>query len=121
MTQSVADFITAVTLLDDADEEAITLTAYRYIAEMTALTGIVPHHDGTPHWHMLLFMEPEHKQRVYDIMARYAHAEDAHEMNTPEARKARFHAEAIDPTKGSATGYIAKYISKNIDGYAMAR
>ncbi|XYX41300.1 replication endonuclease [Candidatus Erwinia dacicola] len=80
---------------------------------------VEPHHDGTPHWHMLLFMEPEHKQRVYDIMARYARAEDAHEMNTPEARKARFHAEDIDPSKGSATGYIAKYISKNIDGYAM--
>ncbi|RAP69994.1 replication endonuclease, partial [Candidatus Erwinia dacicola] len=80
---------------------------------------VEPHHDGTPHWHMQLFMEPKHKQRVYDIMARYARAEDAHEMNTPEARKAHLHAEDIDPSKGSATGYIAKYISKNIDGYAI--
>lgn len=80
---------------------------------------VEPHHDGTPHWHMLLFMLPEHKQQVHDIMARYAREEDAHEMNSPESRKARFHSEAIDPEKGSATGYIAKYISKNIDGFAL--
>lgn len=80
---------------------------------------VEPHHDGTPHWHMLLFMMPEHKQRVHDIMARYAHEEDAHEMNTDAARRARFHVESIDSSKGSATGYIAKYISKNIDGYAL--
>ncbi|MBD9643664.1 replication endonuclease [Pantoea sp. PNT02] len=80
---------------------------------------VEPHHDGTPHWHMLLFMLPEHRERVQQIMREHASKEDADELNTPQARKARFHAEPIDPTKGSATGYIAKYISKNIDGFAM--
>lgn len=80
---------------------------------------VEPHHDGTPHWHMLLFMLPENIQQVGDIMARYAREEDAHEMNSDASRKARFHAEPIDPEKGSATGYIAKYISKNIDGFAL--
>lgn len=78
-----------------------------------------PHHDATPHWHMLMFMRPEQVERVREIMRDYAWQEDSSELATEKARKARFHAEAIDPEKGSATGYVAKYISKNIDGYAL--
>ncbi|MBK4284475.1 replication endonuclease [Enterobacter hormaechei] len=78
-----------------------------------------PHHDGTPHWHMLMFMLPEDVERVRLIIRDYAWEEDHHELRSDKAKKARFHAEAIDPEKGSATGYVAKYISKNIDGYAL--
>ncbi|HIC1651796.1 TPA: replication endonuclease [Klebsiella variicola] len=78
-----------------------------------------PHHDGTPHWHMLMFMLPEDVDRVRLIIRDYAWEEDRHELRSDKAKKARFHAEAIDPEKGSATGYVAKYISKNIDGYAL--
>ncbi|WP_312045251.1 replication endonuclease [Erwinia sp.] len=78
-----------------------------------------PHHDGTPHWHMLMFMRSEDMQRVRQVIRDYAYQQDSYELTTEKARKARFHAEAIDPEKGSATGYVAKYISKNIDGYAL--
>ncbi|HIH9871614.1 TPA: replication endonuclease [Klebsiella pneumoniae] len=78
-----------------------------------------PHHDGTPHWHMLMFMLPDDVERVRLIIRDYAWEEDRHELRSDKAKKARFHAEAIDPEKGSATGYVAKYISKNIDGYAL--
>lgn len=78
-----------------------------------------PHHDATPHWHMLMFMLPEHAERVRTVIRDYAWQEDGNELSSDKARKARFHAEAIDPEKGSATGYVAKYISKNIDGYAL--
>ncbi|SQC32570.1 replication endonuclease [Kluyvera cryocrescens] len=78
-----------------------------------------PHHDGTPHWHMLMFMLPEDVEYVRSIVRKYAWKEDRHELISDKAKKARFHAEAIDPEKGSATGYVAKYISKNIDGYAL--
>lgn len=78
-----------------------------------------PHHDGTPHWHLLLFMRPEHEKSITEILQKYAKETDADELKTDKAHKARFDVERIDPSKGSATGYIAKYISKNIDGYAL--
>ncbi len=75
-----------------------------------------PHHDGTPHWHLLLFVAREHEKNLTEILRSYAMAEDGTE---PGANKHRFEAVRIDPEKGSATGYVAKYISKNVDGYKV--
>lgn len=75
-----------------------------------------PHHDGTPHWHLLLFCEAHHVTALRSIMKKYALAEDGNEDG---ANKHRFKAESIDRKKGTAAGYIAKYISKNIDGYGV--
>lgn len=76
-----------------------------------------PHHDGTPHWHILVFMHPDDRDRVNLIMRTYALGEDPLE---PGAQENRFKFVNIDPARGSATGYIAKYVSKNIDGYQLA-
>ncbi len=80
---------------------------------------VEPHHDGTPHWHMVLFMLPEHLLQVRKILEHYACQEEQAELQSDGAKKARFDYRVLDPKKGSATGYIAKYISKNIDGYAL--
>lgn len=80
------------------------------------LRVVEPHHDGTPHWHFLLFMPSDEKGTVRNIMKRYALKEDANELG---ANKFRFKAVAIDKSKGTAAGYVAKYISKNIDGYGI--
>lgn len=77
---------------------------------------VEPHHDGTPHWHMLFFMAAEHVEEVRQLMASYAYADDAAELKNAKAKKARFFAKAIDFNLGSAAGYIAKYICKNVDG-----
>lgn len=142
-----------------------------------------PHHDGTPHWHLLIWASPSDVLRITDIFIRYATATDREELE-PENYALRFqpianyveaelpeyalwiplkvHAKNfpvtikkhrpnvalpesvqvypivqeglttlnidytprcdvgfIDPEEGTATGYIAKYISKNIDGYKM--
>lgn len=75
-----------------------------------------PHHDGTPHWHMLFFMAAEVVESVTYCLRRYFSEADAHELNTEKAAKARFDAVKIDWKRGSAAGYISKYIAKNIDG-----
>ncbi|MDM5128254.1 replication endonuclease [Aeromonas salmonicida] len=81
------------------------------------------HHDGTPHWHLLLFMRPADKWRVISTLQRYALSHDRAELiRDPKGLPShtdftpRFDWKEIDPTKGDAAGYIAKYIAKNIDG-----
>lgn len=50
------------------------------------------------------------------MLREYALLEDS---NEPGAQQYRFKVELIHPNKGSAVGYIAKYISKNIDGFGL--
>lgn len=132
-----------------------------------------PHHDGTPHWHLLLFMPQDKQDTFRRVVARYACADSRSELNlhyqdtkgqANKKRKAHFQAAckladlqgqprpawsefpqrashwaaadfwqqaggavfgrvkkrvdfvAIDWRKGTAAGYIAKYIAKNVDG-----
>lgn len=122
-----------------------------------------PHHDGTPHYHGLFFMAPEHVREFRRIVARHAVREDRQELGLRYAltradamamarkQKAagakepltklaeaigwekafwsskqtrwvwngirpRVEFKRIDWSRGTAAGYIAKYISKNIDG-----
>lgn len=80
------------------------------------LRVVEPHHDGTPHWHMMLFMRKGDKAKFREIFAEYFRAEDAHELTSYKAKKARVDFKTIDPAKGGAAAYMLKYISKNIAG-----
>lgn len=74
-----------------------------------------PHTDGCPHWHLLVFVAPDRMRELKRIIVRYALAEDGDEAG---ARKQRVKLVAMDD-RGSAAGYIAKYIAKNIDGVGV--
>ncbi|WP_308732912.1 replication endonuclease [Escherichia coli] len=74
---------------------------------------VEPHHDGTVHWHMMVFAHPEEIDSIVDIARDIAIREDRHELGndiTP-----RFKAEYVDGSKGTPTSYIATYIGKNLD------
>ncbi|WP_112082618.1 replication endonuclease [Haemophilus influenzae] len=76
-----------------------------------------PHKDGTPHWHALAYVPAEHKEEVIRLFKQKALELDGNEKGAAEHR---CKVEKCDKTKGSATAYIAKYIAKNIDGFALA-
>lgn len=88
-----------------------------------------PHHDGCPHWHILLFA-PKHHVGWFEagryiagradfgagllgVAGEHALADSGEERG---AELHRFKVERVDRAKGTATGYIAKYICKNVDG-----
>ncbi|OLO11409.1 hypothetical protein BTW10_09990 [Chromohalobacter japonicus] len=88
-----------------------------------------PHHDGCPHWHLLLFMRPEDRGEITRILESYACEADPGEIArrpgdsdaaAEKRRESRFQPIIMDPAKGSAAAYIAKYISKNINGEQFA-
>jgi hypothetical protein len=128
-----------------------------------------PNHDGTPHWHLLVFLDPAFRgdpgrdaiRRFCAIVRRYAlgqgernterkaqakaferlphrtgqQAQAAHALkmhrwdvtdrqlqNTEVGAKAhRVDFKPIDTGRGSAAGYIAKYVAKNIDGFKLEK
>lgn len=71
-----------------------------------------PHHDGTPHWHGLLwFQSQDDADKASEVIKKMWLSEYGDENG---ASIHRVKAVAIDRTKGSAAGYIAKYITKNV-------
>jgi hypothetical protein len=71
-----------------------------------------PHHDGTPHWHALLFTRPGDAARLRQVLHDFWLSDDGGEDG---AELRRYKCDLIDRAKGSAVGYVAKYVSKNID------
>lgn len=57
-----------------------------------------PHEDGCPHWHLLVYIQPEHEAQLRKIIKRY--------FGNGIAAKV----EALNPAKGRGASYIMKYI-----------
>lgn len=85
-----------------------------------------PNHDGTPHWHLLVFIAPRltgpvergSVGRFCALVRRYALGTGA-DRTERGAKAHRCDFKPIDKGRGSAAGYIAKYVAKNIDGYKL--
>jgi len=82
-----------------------------------------PHHDGTPHWHFLLFVNPLHTSQLITIFKQWSLMDSPNEKGAFEHRLKVEHIKSgVNPENGkkySATGYLIKYICKNIDGHGI--
>lgn len=76
-----------------------------------------PHKDATSHAHYFLFCSHEDKELVIETLKECAIEEDREELGKDISP--RFDVKEADPKKGGATAYIAKYVSKNINGNHM--
>ncbi|MEB6124490.1 replication endonuclease [Klebsiella pneumoniae] len=77
---------------------------------------VEPHHDGTPHWHCLIWFSPDNADLALKIMQNYYTKTDFAEI--AGRIETRFQAVEIDPQRG-ATAYAAAYVAKNIDGHTL--
>lgn len=79
------------------------------------------HHDGTPHWHGILFVRREQEAILREVFESYANAENcnctSHRPGKPPAQS-QLEIEPINKRQGSATAYITKHICRNIEGCA---
>lgn len=78
---------------------------------------VEPHHDGCPHWHLLLFYVGKGRAALREGFKKYFLDNDSARERGAEKHRVKFM--PINRAKGSAAAYIAKYISKNTTGYQM--
>lgn len=83
--------------------------------EVAGLRTAEPHHDGTPHWHLIVYGKPEDVRLARWILKRYLLADSGWEYG---ARQHRFDFKIAETGTGAAA-YAAAYVSKNIDGGGM--
>ncbi len=115
---------TSETVRQSSDYLVETFAAFRKAMHKAALRwyGVrvaEPHHDGTVHWHLLCFMRKKERRTITALLRKFAIREDREELGNNTGP--RFKSELINPRKGTPTSYIAKYISKNIDGRGLAK
>ncbi|GKQ78522.1 hypothetical protein KAM448_08160 [Aeromonas caviae] len=108
---------------------------------------VEPHHDGTPHWHCLLFINPEHQRDFLTLLAYHFTAAERAELKMPNGDQLDAVAElnirnkmprikwlldvnspavvkAINPRVNwkfidESEGSATGYIAKNIDGHKV--
>ncbi|MFQ3436428.1 replication endonuclease [Enterobacter bugandensis] len=115
---------TSETVRQSSDYLVDTFAAFRKAMHKAGLRwyGVrvaEPHHDGTVHWHLLCFMRKKDRRTLTALLRKFAIREDRAELGNKTGP--RFKSELINPRKGTPTSYIAKYISKNIDGRGLAK
>lgn len=80
-----------------------------------------PHHDGSPHWHGVVFFPPSFDgldayEYLCAVIRGYALQDSPDE---PGAREHRCDFKPIDRDKGTAAGYVLRYVVRATDGEGL--
>jgi len=73
-----------------------------------------PHHDGTPHWHMVLWYDgkPSTLKKLKHYITQKFIETDREELSRDISPRVKFK----DMDKRGAAGYVVKYVAKNLGG-----
>lgn len=73
-----------------------------------------PHHDGTPHWHMVLWYDgkPATLKKLKHYITQKFIETDREELRRDISPRVKFK----DMDKRGAAGYVVKYVAKNLGG-----
>ncbi|WP_171014170.1 replication endonuclease [Chitinivorax sp. B] len=82
--------------------------------KLYGLRVVEPHHDGCPHWHLLVFTPRAQQARTIDVFRHYALRDAPEEVAGRE--EIRCQAVEIDWQRGTAAGYVVKYLCKTLTG-----
>jgi len=73
-----------------------------------------PHKDGTPHWHVLVWHRPGERKAILDAMdAQFKDQIWRIDRKTGKRKENKKRLVAGDDEKGSAVGYLIKYLTKH--------
>lgn len=75
-----------------------------------------PHHDATPHWHMLIWTESEAEARYVELAAKVWWLKEYGDEKGAAVN--RVNCKRME--SGGAAGYVAKYIAKSVGHAALA-
>lgn len=82
--------------------------------QVGGLRTVEPHHDATPHWHLIAYGPEADLQAGRDLLKGYALQDSPGEAGAEKRRFVWLKARGLD---GAA--YAAKYLAKNIDGRGL--
>jgi len=82
--------------------------------QVVGLRTVEPHHDATPHWHLIAYGPEADLQAGRDLLKGYALQDSPGEAGAEKRRFVWLKAKGLD---GAA--YAAKYLAKNIDGRGL--
>lgn len=92
----------------------------RLSIDWSAFRTVEPHADGTPHWHLCIFVPMHRRAELCEVLRHYALEEDGDEAGASKHRCTFEHydgpADDAAAIADRCIAYLIAYVSKNIDG-----